>query len=174
MLVLRRGEVSESTPPPYSMCVLKHQVNDAVEPAGPSAGEGQVFLGTRSEAPGETPIEHLSHVYRLNDPALSEMALEPLLAELLTLIREILAVDTVAILLLDDEGEFLIARAARGLEEEVEQGTRIPIGKGFAGRIASERMPIFIADVDHADVLSPLLRKKGIRSMLGVPLVVEA
>jgi hypothetical protein len=26
---------------------------------------------------------------------------------------------------------------------------------------------IFIADVDHADILNPILREKGIRSLLG-------
>ena len=34
-------------------------------------------------------------------------------------------------------------------------------------------MAIFIADVDHADILNPILREKGIRSLLGVPLIVE-
>jgi len=55
----------------------------------------------------------------------------------------------------------------------VEQGVRIPIGEGFAGRIANERVAIFVADVDHADILNPILREKGIRSLLGVPLIVE-
>jgi anti-sigma regulatory factor (Ser/Thr protein kinase) len=32
---------------------------------------------------------------------------------------------------------------------------------------------IFIADVDHADIMNPILREKGIRSLLGTPLVVE-
>jgi serine phosphatase RsbU (regulator of sigma subunit)/anti-sigma regulatory factor (Ser/Thr protein kinase) len=32
---------------------------------------------------------------------------------------------------------------------------------------------IFIADVDHADIMNPILREKGIRSLLGVPLIVE-
>ena len=63
-------------------------------------------------------------------------------------------------------------RAANGIEEEVERGVRIPIGEGFAGRIAAERVAIFIADLDHADVLNPILREKGIESMLGVPLIV--
>jgi anti-sigma regulatory factor (Ser/Thr protein kinase) len=66
-----------------------------------------------------------------------------------------------------------VARAAKGVEEEVEQGVRIPIGEGFAGRIAKERVAIFIADVDHADILNPILRQKRICSMLGVPLIVE-
>src|SRR5207237_6546522 len=84
-----------------------------------------------------------------------------------------LSVDTVAILLLDEEDQQLVARAAKGIEEEVEQGVRIPIGRGFAGRIAAERVAIYIADVDHADILNPILREKGISSLLGIPLIVE-
>ena len=112
-------------------------------------------------------------MYRLSDPMLSELGLNELLDELLLRIRAALTVDTVAILLVDVETHELVARAARGLEEEVERGVRIPIGRGFAGRIAAERVPIFIEDVDHADILNPILREKGIRSLLGVPLIVE-
>ena len=61
----------------------------------------------------------------------------------------------------------LHARAAKGIEEEVEQGVRIPLGRGFAGRIAAERRAIAIPDVDHADILNPILREKGIKSLLG-------
>ncbi len=110
---------------------------------------------------------------RLSDPALSELDFDRLLDELLVRVRDLLGVDTAAILLLDDERKQLVARAAKGIEEEVEQGVRIPIGGGFAGRIAQERVGIFIADVDHADILNPILREKGIRSLLGVPLIVE-
>ena len=117
--------------------------------------------------------EHLLAVYRLSDPGLSELALDRLLDELLDRIREILDVDTVAILLLDPAANELVARAAKGVEEEVERGVRIPVGRGFAGRIAAGRTPIAIADVDHADVLNPILREVGIRSLLGVPLVVQ-
>jgi anti-sigma regulatory factor (Ser/Thr protein kinase) len=50
---------------------------------------------------------------------------------------------------------------------------RLPLGQGFAGRIAAERVAIYIADVDHADILNPILRDKGIRSLLGVPMIVQ-
>jgi signal transduction protein with GAF and PtsI domain len=109
------------------------------------AGEGQVFLGTAGAPPLGPGAEQLLHVYRLNEPELSDLALDQLLDELLDRTREILNADTVAILLLDDERQELVARAAKGLEEEVEQGVRIPIGGGFAGRIAAERTPIYIA-----------------------------
>jgi serine phosphatase RsbU (regulator of sigma subunit) len=96
-----------------------------------------------------------------------------LLPELLHRITEVLDTDTAAFLLLDDAGDTLVARAAKGIEEEVEQGVRIPVGRGFAGRIAAERRAITIEDVDHADILNPILRERGIRSLLGVPLLVE-
>ena len=144
-----------------------------IQPPVPQPGHGQVFLGIGDEPTAADSSGQLEQIYRLADPALSELALEPLLQELLTRAREVLRVDTAAILLLDEETQELIARAAKGLEEEVEQGVRIPVGQGFAGRIAAGRTPIYIADVDHADILNPILREKGVRSLLGVPLLVE-
>jgi anti-sigma regulatory factor (Ser/Thr protein kinase)/putative methionine-R-sulfoxide reductase with GAF domain len=136
----------------------------------PAPGTGQVVI---SASEGDLPSSQIRTLYRLGDPELSELGLEELLDELLIRVRDALSVDTVAILLLDQETNQLVARAANGIEEEVEQGVRIPIGEGFAGRIANERVAIFVADVDHADILNPILREKGIRSLLGVPLIVE-
>ena len=115
----------------------------------------------------------LESLQAVTDAALSELGLDDLLNVLLPRIREILAADTCAVLLVNDEGDELVARAAVGLEEEVEQGVRIPVGGGFAGRIAAERRPVVLDDVDHAHVLNPILREKGIKSMLGVPLIVR-
>src|SRR5436305_1265348 len=44
---------------------------------------------------------------------------------------------------------------------------------GFAGRVAAGRRPIYIPDVSHADIVNPILLDVGIRSMLGVPIIVE-
>ncbi len=137
----------------------------------PDPGAGQVVLPPA--ASNLAPVRQIQNLNRLSDPALSELGAEELLHELLERVRDALRVDTVAILLLDGDSQQLVASAARGVEEEVEQGIRIPIGEGFAGRIASERAAIFIADLDHADIVNPILREKGIRSLLGVPLIVE-
>jgi anti-sigma regulatory factor (Ser/Thr protein kinase)/putative methionine-R-sulfoxide reductase with GAF domain len=134
-------------------------------------GFGQVALELDQSI--AAPADQLHDLVRLSDPALSELDFTGLLDELLIRVRDLLGVDTAAILLVDEERKQLVARAAKGIEEEVEQGVRIPIGGGFAGRIAKERVGIFIADVDHADILNPILREKGIRSLLGVPLIVE-
>lgn len=116
--------------------------------------------------------EHYRRLKVVTDSALAHLDLDDLLAELLARIRDVLAVDTAAILLLDDTGSALVARAAAGIDRLVEQGLRIPVGKGFAGRVAAERAAILIEDVDHADVLNPLLRETGIKTLLGVPLLV--
>jgi serine phosphatase RsbU (regulator of sigma subunit)/anti-sigma regulatory factor (Ser/Thr protein kinase) len=146
---------------------------EAREHGSPEPGRGQIVLGRVGTTPTAARVAQLIHMYRLSDPMLSELGLEALLAELLDRAKEALGADTAAILILDEDGADLVARAARGLEEEVEQGVRIPVGGGFAGRIAAERVPIFIGDVDHADVLNPILREKGVRSLLGAPLIVE-
>ncbi|HEY0538787.1 MAG TPA: GAF domain-containing SpoIIE family protein phosphatase [Actinoallomurus sp.] len=87
-------------------------------------------------------------------------------------VREILQVDTAVVLLLDDSRQHLVATAARGIEEEVRQSVQVPVGKGFAGRVAVERRPVIIESVDSASVVNPLLVQRGIRSLLGVPLFV--
>jgi len=107
----------------------------------------------------------------VTDTALARLPLDELLNELLVRVRSILRADTAAILLLN--GGDLVARVAKGLEEEVAAGVRIPLGSGFAGRVAAEKRPIFIADIDHAQMLNPILRQKGVRSLLGVPILFE-
>src|SRR3954462_7747267 len=121
----------------------------------------------------DRPVDRVDELQRVTDAALAYLSLDDLLKELLDRISATLGSDTAAFLLLDEDTDELVARAAKGIEEEVEQGIRIPLGKGFAGRIASERHPIFLPDVEHSDVLNPILREKGIRSLLGVPLIVE-
>jgi putative methionine-R-sulfoxide reductase with GAF domain len=102
---------------------------------------------------------------------ISRLGEREFLAELLDRVKDILYVDTAAVLLLDFSSGQLVAAAAAGLEEEVRQGVRIPVGRGFAGRIAAQHKPVILDHVDHTTVLNPILWRKGIKSMLGVPLV---
>jgi len=115
--------------------------------------------------------DRLRDIQRITDVALSRLSDDQLLAELLDRVKRILAADTAAVLLLDPSSHYLVATAAAGLEEEVRQGVRIPLGRGFAGRIAAERRPVVLDRVDSTTVLNPLLIAKGLRSMLGVPML---
>jgi phosphoserine phosphatase RsbU/P len=113
----------------------------------------------------------LRDIQSITDAQLSELDDQEFLLELLERVKAILQADTAAILLLDIGSGQLIATAASGLEEEVRQGVRIPVGRGFAGRIAVEQKPVILDHVDHTTVLNPILWEKGIRSMIGVPLL---
>ncbi len=106
----------------------------------------------------------------ITDAELSRLDDRELLAALLERTRDIMQADTAAVLLLDADAGQLIATAAAGLEEEVLQGVRIPVGRGFAGRIAAERRPVILDQVDHTTVLNPILLRRGIHSLLGVPM----
>jgi len=117
--------------------------------------------------------DKLRDIRSVTDAALSYLDADDLLAALLDRVKEILDADTAAVLLLDSSGRQLIATAASGLEEEVRQGVRIPVGGGFAGRIAAERQPVILDHVDHSNVLNPILLEKGIQSLVGVPLLVH-
>jgi signal transduction histidine kinase len=114
--------------------------------------------------------ERIEHVQAVTDAALAHLEMNELLNVLLSRIRDILRTDTCAVLLLDEETNELVARAALGIEEEV--GVRIPVGAGFAGRVADEARPMVI-DVDEYPVYNPILRQKHLKSLVGVPLLVR-
>ncbi|MBX6768214.1 MAG: SpoIIE family protein phosphatase [Actinomadura rubrobrunea] len=113
----------------------------------------------------------LENIQALTDEAFSHMDVEEFLDSLLERLREVLNVDTAVVLLLDRPARRLVATAARGFEEEDYQSVRVPLGDGFAGRVAVERRPIYIEDVPTAHVFNPLLVQRGLRSLLGVPLI---
>jgi len=125
----------------------------------------------RARVETEVALQHMRAIQSVTDAALSHLELETVLPILLDKIVSILNVDTAVVLLLDGNGDTLVARAAKGLEEEVERGVRIPVGHGFAGRIAQERRAIIIEDVQRSMVLNPILLEKGVRSLMGVPLL---
>jgi anti-sigma regulatory factor (Ser/Thr protein kinase) len=125
---------------------------------------------------GEERAERIAEgLLRVTEATLAYLDLEDLLSELLDRIVDIVEADTAAILLVEPDGETLTARAAEGLEAEVERGFTLSIGSGFAGRIAETRKPVIVDDLEEAtiEILNPVFREYGVRSLLGVPMVVE-
>ncbi len=116
-------------------------------------------------------LDRLSNLLAVTDVALSGLNLEELLTELLDRLRTTVEADTAAVLLRERGSNELVARVARGLENEVRQGVSIPIGTGFAGAIAARKEPVYLDRVDESTVANPILWEVGIRVMLGVPLL---
>ena len=117
-----------------------------------------------------TLADRLRDIEAVTDAALSRLGEQALLETLLDRVKKTLQADTAAVLLLDQSARQLLAVAASGIEEEVTQGVRVPLGAGFAGRIAASGEPVILAAVNPGTVSNPLLVQRGIRSLLGVPL----
>jgi sigma-B regulation protein RsbU (phosphoserine phosphatase) len=123
---------------------------------------------------GEQDLEaRLARLESVTDATLAGLDVDDLLNELLSRVRLILEADTAAVLLLDEGSGSLIARAACGIEEEVREDVRIPLGIGFAGRIAATKDAVRLDRIDATTVANPILWEKGIQAMLGVPLLSE-
>lgn len=118
-------------------------------------------------------VEQLRRIQSVTDASLAHLEIDELLDTLLERTRELLEADTAAVLLIDRSTHEMVATAAKGIEEEVRGGVRIPIGQGFAGRVAAEGKPVILENVDHTNVRNPILLEIGIRSLLGVPLVAD-
>jgi signal transduction histidine kinase/putative methionine-R-sulfoxide reductase with GAF domain len=112
---------------------------------------------------------HLSQA--LIKAAIGHLDLDTLLPALLDPIKDLMGVDNVAILLVSPDGQHLLLHAAHGLEEEVVGKVSVPIGKGFAGRIAASRYLLFVPNFAEFDAVNPLLGER-ILSAVGVPLLV--
>jgi putative methionine-R-sulfoxide reductase with GAF domain len=129
-------------------------------------------LRTDSGVPIESDGEsRLAALRALTDTALTRLDDDEFLDELLRRVLELLNADTGAVLFLDAATQELVPRAACGLEEELHENVHIPLGAGFAGRIAATKAAVRLDRVDATTVANPILWEKGIRTMLGVPLV---
>jgi GAF domain-containing protein/anti-sigma regulatory factor (Ser/Thr protein kinase) len=126
----------------------------------------------RSAAEMALQLENLQEV---TESSLAYLDIDDLLGALLERITGILSADTAAILLTEEDGETLAPRALRGLDEELGEDFRVPVGIGFSGRVAATRGAVAIEDLDRTpiEVTNPLLLERRVRSVLGVPMVVE-
>ena len=109
---------------------------------------------------------------RVSSAALGTGDLSTFLPQLMTVLLEtVAAVDSVAILL-RDEDDTLRVRAALGFHEEVLKGYTVKMGEGFAGTVAARREPLLLRNAAVAPLgRGPALRNLGIHALYGVPLV---
>lgn len=95
----------------------------------------------------------------------------PGLGSLLDRVRATMRADTATVLVLDGTRTLLEPLATVGLDRTLRRARRVPLGHGFAGRIAQTRQPLSLTRVDDSTVVNPVLVDHGVRSLLGVPLM---
>ena len=116
--------------------------------------------------------QRLADLQLITETALAHLALDDLLPELLARICQALETENAAVFLMDDDGETLELRAARGVGE-AEVGYRLAVGGGFSGRVAAERKTLVIGERAFDYVANPALKEARLESMVGVPLLLR-
>ena len=84
-------------------------------------------------------------------------------------VRALMSSDTATLLLLDETRTVLEPAASAGLGRRWRGATHVPVGAGFAGRVAARREPVGLTEVNEVSVLNPILRDLGVQRLLGVP-----
>ncbi|HEY2600410.1 MAG TPA: SpoIIE family protein phosphatase [Thermoleophilaceae bacterium] len=121
----------------------------------------------------EEAVKKVRGLEAVADAALAHLPFDELLSELLARVSHVLEVERAAILLKDEERECLTVAAARGPGSEFAQSRRIPLGAGIAGRVAAEKRPVFVEDVDSDTLGLSVVWEDRVRSVLAVPLLVQ-
>ncbi|HEX3084125.1 MAG TPA: GAF domain-containing protein, partial [Pyrinomonadaceae bacterium] len=153
------------------MGAIGNQIGQFIERESAEAERAKLYeREQRARLELEATMQRMRQVQIVTEVALSHLSLDRLLAELLDRVRDAIDVDTVVILLLEPD-DTLVAWAAEGLELDVK--IRVPMGSGFAGRVAARKEPMAIDDINQADLHTPFLREHGVKSLLGVPLLLE-
>jgi PAS domain S-box-containing protein len=129
-----------------------------------------LVLEQTARSKAEEAAEIVRRLQSVTDTALTHLALDDLLREMLGRIQELLGADAAAILLVTEDGKHLAGRIAIGLEEEAR--LRVPMGRGVAGRIATTRAPLIVDDLSKVEVVSSIL-SENVRSLVGAPLMIE-
>ncbi len=113
----------------------------------------------------------LRRLQDITDLALLSLPPNDLIDELMRRLREALGADTIRILLASEDGRYLRGGGAIGLGDPTQWQDELPIGHGFAGRIAATRKPLVISPPTYSlEILSPALRR--LEHVAGVPLLI--
>src|SRR5688500_4620346 len=99
----------------------------------------------------------IQHYEQILDATLRNVDLALLLPEILVRVQALLEADEATIFLLDEAGRGLYATASVGLEQAVEAGIRIPVGKGIAGSVIATGQSKTLYEITRDTVANPLL-----------------
>lgn len=115
----------------------------------------------------------LEAIEAISEAGLVSLDLEEVLIELVTRAQDVMQMDAAMILLADETGSELVARAAAGNLATPLADIRVGIGEGLAGRAFQDGVPMKVDNLQNdpeSRDFSLFTESSGIRSVLAVPL----
>jgi signal transduction histidine kinase/ActR/RegA family two-component response regulator len=113
----------------------------------------------------------LGLVQHLTEPGLARLDLDALLDRLLERLLRALPADAASVLLMDEERSGFVVGAARGVEQGLRPGARVPVRGGFAGQVTTMRKPLMFDECDAALATGAGAAGASLRSLVGIPLM---
>ncbi len=117
----------------------------------------------------------LSGLFDINKTIISTMDLRKVLMSIVHAVTSTMGVKKCAIRLLDEKGKILVMTTSCGLSKEYLKKTETKVGESIVGRVAQQKKPIFVSNVEEdARFENPIRAKKeNITSLLSVPLIFQ-
>ncbi len=149
----------------------------------PNGSESSIIVSIRTQQLNSISIEDREYsdqaievISALGQSMQADLDLESTLDEILSGATELIPADFSELAVYDVDKQHLSPYrliGVKGLDRRVEEAIqRYPIGEGYAGRVADQRKPLLINDVDQHREYHPLIdrQKYPFHSYLGVPL----
>ncbi|MBU1125589.1 MAG: GAF and ANTAR domain-containing protein, partial [Candidatus Omnitrophica bacterium] len=119
--------------------------------------------------------EQIKALSKISKAITSELYLDDILRLIVAVTAEVLSSNICSLMLINENTNELIVRAAQSISEEYNKKPPLKIGEGIAGKVVQENRPIAVKDVagekeyKHKDIA----KKEGLSSLLCVPLSVK-
>lgn len=118
--------------------------------------------------------KELEALYQADENLYRHLDLEQVLLALIDTALHLLNADKGSVLCWDAQKENLVIRAARNFQSQTIANTRIPRGKGKAGKVAQSGVTAIVEDsTQDASVTQAIVQAENIRAFIQVPIKVE-
>jgi PAS domain S-box-containing protein len=137
---------------------------------------GNAIHRTRLHEQTEQRLQQIIALHAIDTAITSSLDLQVTLSVLLDQLLSHLHVDAACLLLLQPASTRLEYAAGRGFRTRIIQQVRLPLGEGYAGRIALERVALHLGDLHQADpdgCARRLFAAERFAAYFGVPLVAK-
>lgn len=109
------------------------------------------------------PMNTLNMVEQENQEKIIDQIPSHVLDLMLDVLLEVMGAERGSIMLLDEKGDELTIRSARGLKKEIIEKARVRLGRGISGKVAATGQPVLIKgftseqqkDIEPDDLINP-------------------
>ena len=114
-------------------------------------------------------LEELSKLYAISESIQpGKLEGDDLFERIVEMAASVTEARRVSLMLLDEESNRLVIKAARGMDQDVRQEVSVPLGEGVSGKVAMSGEPLMVTDIRESSLAGSGSYRTG--SLISVPL----